>query len=226
MFRSFRPRAVIFDLDGTVVDNMSWHSQAFNAFVVTHSLPAMDAVMRRRTDGKRNREIFPMLFGRAMSAEEMATLEGEKEGLYRELSRGHLEPMIGLPELLDRLDAAGILAGVATSGPRENVEFTLAEVGLTERFRAVARGDQVALGKPAPDVFLHAANLLGVPPADCLAFEDAPLGVRAARRAGMPVVAITSSYGAAAFEDEDVRPNAIYADFAAFLEAELPLVAS
>src|SRR5690606_897057 len=134
MFQSFRPRAVIFDLDGTIVDNMPWHLRAFEAFVSKHGLPAMDAEMRRRTDGKRNREIFPMLFGREMSMEEIEQLEEDKEGLYRDLSRGQLAPLDGLVDLLDRLDAADVPAGVATSGPRKNVEFTLAELGLTARF--------------------------------------------------------------------------------------------
>jgi beta-phosphoglucomutase len=220
MFRSFSPRAVVFDLDGTIVDNMAWHAQAFDAFVERHGLPPMDMEMRRRTDGKRNREIFPLLFGRELSEAEIAALEEEKEGMYRELSRGRLEPLRGLTDLLDLLDAAGIVAGVATSGPRKNVEHSLAEIGLAHRFRAIARGDQVKHGKPAPDVFLHAAGLLGVAPEDCLAFEDAPLGVVAARRAGMACVAVTTSYDAATFERAEVRPHAVYPDFAAFLAAE------
>ena len=111
---AFRPQAVIFDLDGTLVDNMLWHAQAFDAFVSRHQLPAMDMAMRERTDGKRNREIFPMLFGRDLTDAEMETLEEEKEGMYREVSRGQLQPLAGLSALLGRLEAHGIPAGVAT----------------------------------------------------------------------------------------------------------------
>src|SRR5690606_21936408 len=209
----FRPSAVIFDLDGTIVDNMAWHAQAFDAFVARHRLPAMDMEMRRRTDGKRNREIFPTLFGRELTPAEVEVLEEEKEGMYRELSRGQLRPLRGLATLLDRLDAEGVVAGVATSGPRKNVEHTLAELGLAHRFEVIARGDQVTHGKPAPDVFLHAARLLGVDPAACLAFEDAPLGVAAARSAGMHCVAVTTSYAAEVFRAAESTPHAIYADF-------------
>lgn len=215
---SFRPRAVIFDLDGTLVDNMPWHAQAFETFVQRHNLPPMDLVMRERTDGKRNREIFPILFGRDMDDAEISTLEEEKEGLYRELSRGRLRPLGGLVALLDRLADRGIAAAVATSGPRKNVAHTLAELGLAERFAAVARGDQVALGKPAPDVFLHAASLLGLPPTECLAFEDAPLGVASARHAGMCTVAVTSTFPPELFARHDPRPHATYADFQAYLD--------
>lgn len=215
---SFRPRAVVFDLDGTLVNNMPWHAQAFDAFVERHALPPMDMVMRERTDGKRNREIFPILFGRELSAVEIEQLEEEKEGMYRELSRGRLQPLNGLVALLDRLDAHGIVAGVATSGPRKNVEHTLAEIGLAHRFAAIARGDQVANGKPAPDVFLLAAERLGVDPIACLAFEDAPLGVASARNAGMHCAAVTSSYSADLLSAVEPAPHATFEDFQAYLD--------
>lgn len=215
---TFRPRAVIFDLDGTIVNNMPWHAQAFDAFVARHGLPPMDMAMRERTDGKRNREIFPILFGRELTTVELEALEEEKEGMYREISRGRLEPLGGLVALLDLLDAHGIAAGVATSGPRKNVTHTLAEIGLTDRFRAIARGDQVERGKPAPDVFLLAANLLGVDPADCLAFEDAPLGIASARHAGMYCVAVTSTYSHDLLAASEPGPHATCADFQAYLD--------
>lgn len=214
----FRPRAVVFDLDGTLVDNMPWHGQAFDAFVARHGLPAMDMAMRERTDGKRNREIFAMLFGRPLSEAEYAALEDEKEGMYRALSRGRLQPLRGLVRLLDRLAALGIAAGVATSGPKANVAHTLGELGMGDRFGVIARGDQVEHGKPAPDVFLHAARLLGVDPSECLAFEDAPLGVAAALAAGMRCVAVTSTYAADVFAAAAVPPHAIHADFDDWLD--------
>ncbi len=215
---AFRPRAVIFDLDGTLVDNMPWHARAFDAFVARHGLPPMDMAMRERTDGKRNREIFPILFGRELSAGDIEALEEDKEGTYREIARGQLQPMAGLVALLDRLDAHGIPAGVATSGPRKNVEYTLTETGLVHRFKAIARGDQVERGKPAPDVFLLAARRLGVDPAECLAFEDAPLGIMAARHAGMRCVAVTTTYQADLLDAVAPGPDATCADFQAFLD--------
>jgi HAD superfamily hydrolase (TIGR01509 family) len=215
---SFRPRAVVFDIDGTIVDNMDWHARAFDAFVARHGLPSMTMEVRRGTDGKRNREIFPMLFGRDLTAAELRMFEEEKEGAYRELSRAGLRPMAGLLRLLDRLDAHGIGVGLATSAPAANVEHTLREIGLDRRMDVIARGDQVAHGKPAPDVFLLAAALLGVPPDDCLAFEDAPLGIASARRAGMRCAAITSTFSADALLACDPCPDAAYPDFDAYLE--------
>jgi HAD superfamily hydrolase (TIGR01509 family) len=138
--------------------------------------------------------------------------------MYREISRGQLAPLDGLVTLLDRLDANGIVAGVATSGPRKNVAHTLAEIGLADRFRAIARGDQVERGKPAPDVFLHAARLLGVDPADCLAFEDAPLGVASARNAGMYCIAVTSTYTHTLLSTSEPPPHATCENFQAYLD--------
>ena len=85
-----RPRAVIFDLDGTIVDNMALHAEAFAVFAERHGLPALTPADRAKLDGRRNSEIFPVLFGREMPREEWLAYEHEKEGLYRELSRGRL----------------------------------------------------------------------------------------------------------------------------------------
>lgn len=217
---SFRPEGVIFDLDGTLVDNMAWHAAAFEAFTERHGLPPFTMEWRRRTDGKRNREIFPMLFGREMSIEEIRELERQKEGMYRELSRGGLAPMAGLARLLDGLETHRIPVAIATSAPPENVDHTLAESGLATRMVVIARGDQVPHGKPAPDVFLLAASRLGVEPTKCLAFEDAPLGVAAAKNAGMRCVAITSSFTPEAFAEAELPPDAAYPDFDHYVDAE------
>jgi HAD superfamily hydrolase (TIGR01509 family) len=214
---SFAPRAAIFDVDGTIVDNMAWHARAFDAFVERHGLPAMTLETRRRTDGKRNREIFPLLFGREIAPDELGAFEDEKEGMYRHISRQALTPMTGFVRLLDRLDAAAIPVALATSAPEANVEHTLREIGLADRLRVVARGDQVQRGKPAPDVFLLAASLLGVAPETCLAFEDAPLGIASARNAGMRCVAIASTFSSEILMAADPAPDAVYADFDAYL---------
>ncbi len=212
-----RARGFVFDLDGTIVSNMPLHAEAFVEFTARHGLPPLTLEMRAKLDGKRNSDIFPILFERAMTADEIARLEHEKESAYRALSRGRLAPLGGLVRLLDRLDAHGIPAAVATSSPAGNVPHTLAEIGLAERLRVVARSDQVPRGKPHPDVFLEAARLIGLPASECLAFEDAPTGMRAARAAGMACVAITTSFPESEFVAHGVPPDAAVADYDAFL---------
>jgi beta-phosphoglucomutase len=214
---SFRPRAVVFDLDGTLVDNMSLHAQAFERFAAAHNLPPLTMDLRRRIDGKRNSEIFPMLFDREMHMEEVLRFEDEKEGAYRELSRGRLAAVRGAWSLLARLDAHGIGVAVATSAPLENVQHTMAETGLAARVPIIARGDEVTRGKPFPDVFALAAERLRTPASECLAFEDAPIGVAAAIAAGMTCIGVATTFTEEQFNAHSPAPHAVVPDYEAFL---------
>jgi HAD superfamily hydrolase (TIGR01509 family) len=217
---NFRPRGVVFDLDGTLTDNMACHAAAFTLFLKRHGLPDLTLAMRQRIDGKRNSEIFPILFDRALTVEEIQAFSEEKESAYRELSRERLEPTAGAVTLLECLSARGIGVAVATSAPEKNVAHTLSAIGLAERIGIIVRSDAVPRGKPFPDVFLHAARELGVAPEQCLAFEDAPAGVAAARGAGMRCVAITTTFSAETLAASDAPPHAAYRDFRAYLESE------
>ena len=216
-FTRFQPRAVIFDIDGTIVDNMHLHAEAFAVFAERHGLPPLTREDRARLDGRRNSEIFPILFKREVPRAEWQQYEHEKESLYRELSRGRLLPMKGLRLLIDRLRESDIAMALATSAPEPNVIHTLTELGLAEAFPVIVRGDQVPRGKPAPDVFLEAARRLDVAPADCLVFEDAPMGIEAAHAAGMVVVALTTSFAAAHFDQLEPPPTCTCCDFEEFL---------
>ena len=217
-FADFRPRAVVFDLDGTLVDNLHLHAEAFTRFAIRHGLPPVPIDDRARLNGKRNSEIFPVLFRRQLSEAEWQAFEDEKEADYRDLSAGRLGPAPGLLRLLDALDVKRIPYAVATSAPADNVTHTLAEIGLATRLRVVVRGDQVPRGKPFPDVFLAAAAALGVEPADCLAFEDAPAGVEAAIGAGMRCVGIARGELAGHLTAGTVTPELVVSSFDEFLD--------
>jgi HAD superfamily hydrolase (TIGR01509 family) len=215
---AFRPRGVVFDLDGTIVDNMGLHAEAFATFVARHGLPPLTHEDRVRLDGKRNRDLFPLLLGRPLADAEWQAHADEKESLYRERSAGRLSPLPGFIRLLDELDARGIPFAVATSAPAENVAHTIRELGLGARLSTVIRADQVARGKPFPDVFLAAAAALGADPTMCLAFEDAPAGVAAAKAAGMACVALTTGFPPATLLDPRHGADAALPDFEAFLD--------
>jgi beta-phosphoglucomutase len=208
--------AAIFDLDGTLTDNMPFHWQAFAVFMERHGLPPIDEETRLRLDGKRNREIMPVLFRDELTPELIAQYSDEKEALYRELAAGNQHPLPGLLALLDRLEARGVALAVATSAPQVNVAFSMQQLGLSERIPLIVRGDEVPRSKPAPDVFLEAARRLGLAPAGCLVFEDALSGIEAARNAGMDCVAVTTTNSRAVLERHGFA-TAIVDDFEGYL---------
>ena len=208
----------IFDLDGTIVDNMALHMEAFAIFSARHGLPPLTMDDRRRLDGRRNRDIFPDLFHRPLDETELREYADEKEALYRSLSAGRLRPLQGFDRLAAFLGRRSIPLAIATSAPRENVEHTLRELGLDDRALTIVRSDEVGRGKPWPDVFLEAAARIGASPRDCVAFEDAPIGIAAAAAAGMQTVAVTTSFASAEFAMQTAAPDHIVAHFDDYLE--------
>jgi HAD superfamily hydrolase (TIGR01509 family) len=215
--RALEARGFVFDLDGTLVSNLPVHMEAFARLAERHQLAPLTLELRARLDGRRNSDVFPTLFGRPLSPEELRRYSNEKEALYRELSLGRLAPLPGLERLLAILERRGLPVAVATSSPAENVPHTLGEPGLAHLLPVVVRADEVPRGKPHPDVFLEAASRIAVPPRDCLAFEDAPSGIRAARTAGMSCVALTTSHSESDFHANGSPPDAAVPDFDAFL---------
>lgn len=210
-------RGAIFDLDGTVVDNMPLHAEAFAIFAERHGLPPLTIEDRKRLDGRRNKDIFPDLFGGPLDEVSLRAYADEKESLYRELSRGRIALTAGFERLLARLDVKAIPVAIATSAPPENVAHSLRETGLAQRQLTVVRSDQVARGKPFPDVFLAAAASLGVPPSACVAFEDAPIGIEAGIAAGMVTVAVMTSFTEETFRRAPVPPTLVVRDFDDYL---------
>jgi beta-phosphoglucomutase len=211
------PRGFVFDLDGTLLNNMPLHEEAFRRFTDTHGLPRLTGEMRARLDGKRNRDIFPILFGATLTPEVLRGYADEKEAVYRDLSKGRLVALPGLTRLLDALDRRGLPTALATSAPLENVTHTLTELDLTGRLTQIVRSDTMERGKPHPDVFLAAAQLIEIAPEDCVAFEDAPAGILAARAAGMHCVALTTSFPGGTFAAHGAAPDVEVPDFDAYL---------
>jgi beta-phosphoglucomutase family hydrolase len=184
--------AAIFDLDGTLVDNMRFHVQAWVAMSRSLGLETPAERFEREFNGRRNEEIFPALLGRPVPPEELARLSEQKESHYRALYAPHLAPLRGARELLARLRDAGLGLAVASAGPRPNRAFVLDGLQLRPFFAHVIGAEDVTRGKPAPDLFLAAARALGVDPSGCVVFEDAVHGIHAARAAGMLAVGVTT----------------------------------
>jgi beta-phosphoglucomutase family hydrolase len=196
-------RALIFDMDGTIVDNMAFHTQSWITFFERRGRDIDADEFFRTTAGRQGKEIIRSHMGEHLQDEEVATLNHEKESVYRELYAPHLKAVAGFDKLLLEARAQGIALAVGTAAPPANVAFTLDGLDLRRHFDTVVGATDVPRGKPHPDVFLEAAKRCGAQPEDCIVFEDAPLGVEAARRAGMRCVVITTTLPREAFAEFD-----------------------
>jgi HAD superfamily hydrolase (TIGR01509 family) len=179
---------VVFDLDGVVVDSEPTHERA-NAEWLAGLGTALAPDLAEAMMGRRVRDLTDVIAGQAGLGPDEA-FAGREAVFWRLLGEQALPPMPGLHAALVRLAGAGLPLAVASSGTRTYVEHVLERLGVAGAFAAVVSGEEVASGKPAPDVYLLAAERLGAEPADCVAVEDAPHGIAAARAAGMRVVAV------------------------------------
>jgi beta-phosphoglucomutase len=184
---------LIFDLDGVIVDSNPVHTVSWRVYLRRCGMEPPEN-FERRMYGRRNDDIVRDLFGAGLDAAEVSRHGTEKEALYREMMRpvlqSHLVP--GVVSFLER--HRDVPMAVATNGERANAEFVLECGGVGPYFRVVVDGGQVSRPKPHPEIYLRAAGLLDLPPADCIVFEDSLAGVEAARAAGTRVVALTTTH--------------------------------
>jgi len=186
-------KGVIFDWDGVVIDSSAQHEKSWELLAEEIQKP-LPADHFKVGFGKKNQEIIPGLLRWSEDPDEIRRLGERKEELYRELVRERgVAVLPGARELLVALKNASIPRSIGSSTPRSNLDAIFAATGLGQLFDAVVCGDDVTNGKPAPDVFLLAAERLGFAPADCLVIEDAHVGIEAARRAGMKVLAVATT---------------------------------
>jgi beta-phosphoglucomutase len=185
--------AFIFDMDGVLVNSTTLHTLAWEHYLESLSMSA--AGLMQRMLGKRNDQIVRDLFGHDLPQVEVDRHGADKECLYRELMapviHQHLVP--GVVAFVKQAAAAGIPLALGTNAEPLNVDFVLRHAGLDGLFQAIVDGHQVSRPKPDPEVYLEAARRLGVPPANCIVFEDSPGGMAAARAAGARLVALLTT---------------------------------
>jgi beta-phosphoglucomutase-like phosphatase (HAD superfamily) len=189
-------RALIFDMDGTMIDSMGHHRLSWIEFARRHALQIEVDDLMRRTTGRTGAECMSDLFGREFERAESLALIAEKEQIYRELFEPEFREVAGFRDFAARARASGLAIGVGTAGDRHNIAFAMRHLAMIAAPQAVVGGDEGLPGKPEPAIFLEVASRLGVAPAHCVVFEDAPFGIEAARRAGMAAVAVCSSHAA------------------------------
>lgn len=207
----FTHYAFIFDMDGTLVDNMHFHTEAWGKMLAENGVEMNAHDFLVKTAGKTNREILPTVFGE-ISDERIEELGKRKESLYQEIFLEHRKTVDGAVEFLEKAKALGIKMAVATAAPNANVEFILDGLDLRKYFDTVTTAADVKFGKPNPEIFLKSAENLNVEPKNCIVFEDAIGGFEAAHRAGMFSIGITTVNSA----EEILKLNSVveaHADF-------------
>jgi beta-phosphoglucomutase family hydrolase len=202
--------AFLFDLDGVIVDSNGLHVESWKEVARRHKFDCPDPDHIGKC-GLRTGAVIRELLHWPVSAEEAVQIGYEKEEIYREwIRQDGIRPISGVREFLEAARRGGIPCAVGSSAPRENVDLCLQTLNLKDSFLATVSGEDVRRGKPAPDIFLRAAERIGAPPAGCLVFEDAPAGVAAAHAAGMRAVALLTSHT----REELAGADVLLADFA------------
>jgi beta-phosphoglucomutase len=186
-------RAVVFDMDGVLVDSGAHHREAWVRMLAELGLTPPDGFWRR-TIGRPSVEAVPLLLGQPLAPAEARRLARRKQEHYASLAATGPRAVAGVTAFVEELYARGVPLAVATSARRADAVELLGPLGLLDRFTAVVTVEDVARGKPDPEVYLRAAQRIGATPEACLVFEDAIVGVQAARTAGMRAVGVATAY--------------------------------
>lgn len=184
--------AVVFDMDGVMVDNMQYHHIAWNRYAEKLGFGDID-LFELIGFGATNRRYLEFLFKRSLSDAEISRMGEEKEALYRSIYSDHVKPVQGLIPLLNRLKSKGLKLGIATSSPLSNLDFILDRLGLQSCFDVLVYEELVKNGKPNPEIYLKALSLLNVPASQCVVVEDSIHGAESAKAAGCKVIGLLTS---------------------------------
>ena len=186
-------KGLLFDMDGTLVDNLAYHFMAFDAYAKREGFMLLEPVSLK-INGMHSNDIFPLLLGNEVVAQYgLDRLNREKEEVYRDMYRPKIAPIAGVIELLKEAKKAGVKCAIGSSGCRENVEMIIEGLGIADLIDGSISGSDVTHGKPYPEIFTKAHELLGLKAEECIVVEDAVNGIVAGVRAGCKCLAVTTT---------------------------------
>lgn len=194
--------AVLFDLDGVIVDSREHHLAAWERWAREYDIAHPPSYFHEMF-GRRNDAIIGRLLTRVRPAE-LQRMADRKEALFRDTARGRLVALPGVMSLLKWLGDRAIPSAIVTSTPRANLDMILDDLGLAGRFKALVAEEDASRGKPDPEGFLVAAERIGAVPRRCIVIEDAPAGLEAAKAGGMRAIGVTTTHDRAALGPADV----------------------
>ncbi len=196
------PRALIFDLNGTMVNDMEFHIRAWTGLLNNDLNAGLDHEQVKSQMYGKNSELLVRVFGeQRFTEEEMDFWSIEKEKRYQKEYLPHMKLIGGLEDFLLKAYEKNIPMAIGSAAINFNIDFVLDQLHIRKYFKAIVSADDVEVSKPHPETFLKAAALLNTDPKDCIVFEDAPKGVEAARNAGMPCIVLTTMHNRNEFPD-------------------------
>ena len=196
------PDAVIFDMDGVLVDSNPFHITNWSGYLRKRGASFDPELLPKQILGQRNDAALRSFFGPDLTPEQSQRMGEEIEASFREIFRPHAKPLPGLMPLIEECQRAAVPMAVASSAKKKNVDLVVEALRLEPYFQVLIDGDQVSCPKPDPEIYLVAARRVGVEPARAVAFEDSFVGIEAVHRAGMKCVAIASTFPFEQLRDE------------------------
>ena len=185
-------KGVIFDMDGTIVDSLPYHHEAWRIFFEENKVEDFSEKLKKYKGGG-TLDLMKAVYGNIYSIDELKKMSDDKEIIFRKIYKGNIKPIEGLLEFISELKSKNILVGLASNAIRKNVTLTLNELDIYDLFDSVICGDEVSFGKPNPEMFDKTVIGFNLKKDDCIIFEDSIEGVEGAVNAGINVIGVTSS---------------------------------
>ncbi len=204
-------RGVIFDMDGVITDNNSYHEKAWAEFCLAYGRRLTPEEVHNYIFGRLAGDTLEYIFKRKLTAGEIDKYVAEKEKIYREIYVEHIKPVNGLIKFIIELKSNNYKLAIATSAPPGNVEFTFEHIPIKDYFEIVLDASSIKNGKPNPEIYKKAISLLDLKPSECLIFEDSLPGIRAAMGSGSRVIGLSTTHAKEYLEVEG--PEKIIRDF-------------
>lgn len=185
-------KGVIFDMDGTIVDSLPYHHEAWRIFFEENKVEDFSEKLKKYKGGG-TLDLMKAVYGNIYSIDELKKMSDDKEIIFRKIYKGNIKPIEGFLEFISELKSKNILVGLASNAIRKNVTLTLNELDVYDLFDSIICGDEVSFGKPNPEMFDKTVIGFNLKKDDCVIFEDSIEGVEGAVNAGINVIGVTSS---------------------------------